>query len=129
MADQQLLLERGTVYEILMRFEVKPLEEIKKMGVCLQDQEICSNWEQVNFVKTHAFKDNSKPRVLEWDIWIDPQTSRSDFGVKVICSQIFSIRKEKILKPIYRLPPQKIEELNAKILWGIGLPHSLLTEF
>jgi len=110
------------VYEFRIRYEDKPLTEVTKCGVCLQDDLLSKDWDCVTFARTHSFKDNTQPKLYQWDVWVDPTSSHSKFGIKVICKEIYTIKKMKVDKLLYELPETKVREINGKLLWSIGMP-------
>ena len=91
---KQLVFKRGWVYEVFLRFEETYTEQQKKMAVCLQEDEMCSAWTHVNFARTHSFKDNKKPLLFSWDVFVSPEDSDSEFGIKIVCNEIWSVDKE-----------------------------------
>jgi len=95
---------------------------VVKCGVCLQGDDLSSKWDCVTFARTHSFKDNNQPKVFEWDVFVSPGESRSQFGIKIVCKEIHVVEKSRIISPIYKLPDRKIAEMDRKLFWAIGLP-------
>jgi len=121
MKKVEIVLKRGYVYEIMLRFESNIAEPQRKMGVCLQDQEICEEWDHCNFARSHSFKDNKRPLLHSWNVFVSPEESQSEFGIKIICNEIYSVEKNNILREAYKLPHEKIKEMDRKLLVALGL--------
>ena len=109
------------MYEFLVRFEDDPTKEVKKLGVCLQDDAICKGWDTVMFARTHSFKDAKYPTMCEWDVFVSPSDSRSTYGIKIICNQLYPIKKSKVLRILYQLQPVKVVEMDRRLWWAVGL--------
>jgi hypothetical protein len=120
MEVKPLVLKRGWVYEILLRFEATYTEQQRKRGVCLQDDELCSAWNHANFARTHSFKDNKQPLLFPWDVFVPPSDSKTEFGIKIICNEIWNVEKKNIIRELYRLKDDKIKELDRKLVIALG---------
>ncbi|MGA9363206.1 MAG: hypothetical protein WBW16_02445 [Bacteroidota bacterium] len=117
----EITFKRGWVYEFLIRFEPDYQNERKKFGVCLQDDKIAKDWDAIMFARTHSYKDAKLPVHYEWDVYVSPQDSNSEFGVKIVCNELLRIKKSKVCRMVYELPRRKVEEMNAKLWWALGM--------
>jgi mRNA-degrading endonuclease toxin of MazEF toxin-antitoxin module len=122
MSPVPLIFVRGSIYRI--RFESddhKRAPIIEKYCLCLQQGSIIHNRSFFVGALLTTCKDNSKPRTFQWSVYISPSESRTEFGVLVDCSQLYTIPKADVIKFEYSLDPETMEKVDQALQFGIGV--------
>jgi mRNA-degrading endonuclease toxin of MazEF toxin-antitoxin module len=56
-----------------------------------------------------------------WQVILSPEESQTEHGTIIICNQIHTIPKENIRGHKYTLSDATMEEVNEKLMLGIGV--------
>lgn len=59
--------------------------------------------------------------IYPWEVYLSPQECQSSEGAKVQCNKIYTIPKDWIEKNVYTLSDATMQEINQKLLLGVGL--------
>ncbi len=117
-------LVRGQVYIVRFNPPDNPAMTIKKYCVNLQEGSIVNN--SPTFVAVNITTKDLESDYA-WDVFLSPEESGTPSGAKVICSQIHTHLKAQIIKAApYSLSQIRMEELNKKLLLGVGIIKSEL---
>ncbi len=111
-------LVRGQVYVVRFNPPDDPARTIKKYCVNLQKGSIVDN--SPTFVAVNITTRNLE-RIYDCDVFLSPEESGTSDGAKVICSQIYTHIKAQIQAAPYRLSQARMEELDKKLLLGVGI--------
>lgn len=122
MSPTPLLFVRGSVY--LIKF---PSDDptrnpiIEKFCLCLLQGSIIHNRPFFTGVLLTTCKNNDKPRLYPWSVYLSPAESRTEFGVLIDCSQIHTIPKVDTIEYRYALNPSTLEKVDQALQFGIGV--------
>ncbi len=112
-------LVRGQVYIVRFNPPDNPAMTIEKYCVNLQEGSIVDN--SSTFVAVNITTRNLERVYDDWNIFLSPEESGTPDGAKVICSQIYTHIKAQIKAAPYRLSQARMEELDKKLLLGVGI--------
>lgn len=114
----QRFFKRGFVFKIKFVPPNDPAKSIDKFVVCLQEGKIVEK--SADF--TAALITTKKvDKIRPWEVYLSPQECRSSDGAKVQCNKIHTIPKEWIEKNAYTLSDATMEEVDQKLMLGVGL--------
>lgn len=110
--------KRGAVLRIRFHPPDDSGHPIEKFCICLQEGKIVQNTNAfVGIILTTRYLD----RLHKTDVFITPEESHSEKGVKAICSQIHTIPKDRVIDYAYSLSTGTMGEIDQKLLFGIGI--------
>lgn len=118
MVSQVPRFSRGNVFRVKFHPPDKPDETIPKYVVNLQEGKIVAQTlDFVGVVLTTQRADCLYP----WEVFVSEEECGFPGGVKVKCHQIHTIPKEDILDFAYKLSDVTMEEIDQKLLLGVGI--------
>lgn len=122
MAPTPLLFLRGRVYRIKFSSDdpTRP-NTIEKYCLCLQQGSIIQNRHFFVGVLLTTCKNNDKPRMYQWKVYVSPTESLTEFGVLIDCSQIYTIPTADVIDSAYGLEVGTMEKVNQALQFGIGV--------
>ncbi|HZK56579.1 MAG TPA: type II toxin-antitoxin system PemK/MazF family toxin [Desulfosporosinus sp.] len=113
-----IALKRGDVYRFRFPKTDNPSSSIIKYSVVLQEGRIVDNSPTVVCVNITTKKLST---LYPSDVLIDPNECQNTEGAKVICNQIHTISKERILDYQYSLSSSTMLDINDALMLGIGI--------
>ena len=116
-------LVRGQVYRVEFHPPDNPSETREKYCVNLQEGSIVDN--SPTFVGVNITTKRLESS-YDTDVFLSPEESNTPNGAKVMCNQIHTYFKTQIKAAPYSLSQIRIEELNEKLLLGVGIIKSEL---
>lgn len=66
-------------------------------------------------------KNNDKPRVYPWSVYVSPSESHTEFGIITECSQIYTVPKVDVIEYAYNLSPDTMRKVDQALQFGIGV--------
>ncbi len=116
-------LVREQVYSVEFHPPDNPSETREKYCVNLQEGSIVDN--SPTFVGVNITTKRLESS-YDTDVFLSPEESNTPNGAKVMCNQIHTYFKTQIKAAPYSLSQIRIEELNEKLLLGVGIIKSEL---
>jgi len=122
MSPTPLLFVRGNVY--LINFDSddparNPI--IEKFCLCLQQGSIIHNRPFFVGVLLTTCKTSNSPRLFPWTVYVPPAESRTEFGVIIECSQIYTVPKPDVIQYAYNLSVDTMAKVDQALQFGIGV--------
>ncbi|GAB4327373.1 MAG: hypothetical protein Kow0037_00870 [Calditrichia bacterium] len=119
------VLLRGAVYVI----DAKKYKSIKnrktKHVICLQQGKITERYNTFTaiLINTNSLEKTKDPRnyIDKCDVHIPPEICNYEYGAVAKCAEIFTFHIQDIIKFAYFLPKEIMEEIDYKLLFGIGV--------
>ncbi len=116
-------LIRGAVYIVNASKYFKNRET--KYVICLQKGKITKYYNNFTAIVINRNKidkvRNSKHYISKVDVHIPPEVCKYELGAVAKCSQIYTFSVKDILDYAYTIPNYIMEEIDQKLLFGIGL--------
>lgn len=121
MAMKTFLFKRGDVY--LIQFPLPDVlgQTIEKFMVNLQEGSIIDYSPTMVGIIITTLKDPNPPKLYPTDVLLTAQESKTQFGAKVLCNQIHTISKQRIVDFKYKLSLETMQKIDKKLLLGIGI--------
>lgn len=111
-------LKRGQVYVVQFYPPDDPTKIVEKFCVCLQEGKIVDN--SPTFVGVNITTERLD-KVYPDNVFLSAEESNTPSGAKVICNQIHTYPKTSIKKAVYCLSETKMQEINEKLMLGVGI--------
>lgn len=96
----------------------EPTRAIEKFCVNLQEGRIVDK--SPTFVAVNITTDRLD-EIYPDNVVLTPEESHTATGAKVLCNQIHTLFKTQIKRAAYRLSETKMQEINDKLLIGVGI--------
>jgi mRNA-degrading endonuclease toxin of MazEF toxin-antitoxin module len=116
-----LFFKRGAVYLVEFVPPDEPSKPIQKFALCLQEGKIVDFANSFVAVILTTIKENKEVKDYPWQVILSPEESQTEHGAIIICNQIHTIPKENIRGHKYTLSDATMEEVNEKLMLGIGV--------
>jgi mRNA-degrading endonuclease toxin of MazEF toxin-antitoxin module len=116
-----IFFKRGSVYLVQFHPPDDPYHPIQKFVLCLQEGKIVDNANSFVGVILTSIKKDKKPKLYPWQVILSPEESRTDSGAIIICNQIHTILKDRVIEYKYSLSDATMKEVNQKLMLGIGI--------
>jgi mRNA-degrading endonuclease toxin of MazEF toxin-antitoxin module len=113
--------KRGDVYLIRFPLPDQPDKAIDKFAVNLQEGAIVDRAPSFVCVLITTLKGPTSTHLYPADVLLTPDESQTDYGAKVICNQIHTVHKSRILAHKYTLSAEAMHKIDGRLLMGIGL--------
>ena len=113
--------KRGSVFKVKFIPPDRPDQPIEKFVVCLQEGKIVAKTSSFVGLILTTLKPDKPRRKYPWEVLVSPNESRTQHGVAIICNQIHTIPKDWIIDYAYDLSVATMEEVDQKVLFGVGL--------
>lgn len=122
MSPTPLLFVRGSIYRINFPSDDPKRDPIiEKYCLCLQQGSIINHRPSFLGVLATTCKNNDKPRIYPWSVYVSPTVSKTDFGTLIDLCQLYTILKSDVLGYAYALDSQTMEKVNQALQFGIGV--------
>lgn len=118
MVSQEPQFSRGNVFRVKFHPPGKATETIPKYIVNLQEGKIVAK--RPNFVGV-VLTTQRVERLYPWDVFVSEEECGHPGGVRVMCDHIHTIPKDDILDLAYKLSDVTMEEIDQKLLLGVGI--------
>lgn len=113
--------KRGDVYLVQFPLPDQPGKTIEKFAVNLQEGVIVDRTPSFVCVLITTLKGPTPTRLYPTDVLLSPRESQTQYGAKVICNQIHTVHKSRILAHKYTLSAETMHKIDGRLLMGIGL--------
>jgi len=120
-SSKRFPFKRGDVYLIRFSLPDQPDKAIEKFAINLQEGAIVNRAPAFVCVLITTLKSPTPTRLYPTDVLLTPQESQTDYGAKVICNQIHTVHKSRILAHKYTLSAETMHKIDGRLLMGIGL--------
>lgn len=120
-SSKRFPFKRGDVYRIRFPLPDQPGKAIEKFAVNLQEGAIVDRAPSFVCVLTTTLKGPTLTRLYPTDVLLTPRESQTKYGAKVICNQIHTVHKSRILDHKYALSAETMHKIDGRLLMGIGL--------
>ena len=114
----QRFFKRGFVFKIKFIPPNDPTKSIDKFVVCLQEGKIVER--SADFVAA-LITTKKLENIYPWEVYLSPKECQSSEGAKVQCNKIHTIPKDWIEKNVYTLSDATMEEVDQKLMLGVGI--------
>lgn len=112
---------RGTVYLVRFASSEDSKDIINKYAICLQQGDIVQKRKRFVGVLTTSCKDSNEPNLFPWSVYIDPDESKSKYGVVANCSEIHTfLWRDVIDGPMYHLSEKTMKKIDYGLQFGTG---------
>jgi mRNA-degrading endonuclease toxin of MazEF toxin-antitoxin module len=113
--------KRGNVY--LVNYPLPDVlgQTIPKFMVNLQEGSIIEYSPTMVGVIITTLKDSMPPKLYPTEVLLTAQESKTQYGAKVLCNQIHTISKQRIVDFKYKLSLETMQRIDKKLLLGIGI--------
>ncbi len=113
--------KRGEVY--LVNYPLPDVlgQTIQKFMVNLQEGSIIDYSPTMVGVVITTLKDSTPPKLYPTEVLLTPQESKTQYGAKILCNQIHTISKQRIIDLKYTLSLETMQKIDKKLLLGIGI--------
>ncbi len=116
-------LVRGAVYIIdAKKYGIKDRDT--KFAICLQTGKITQLYNNFTaiFLNSNSIKKSNQKKhyVSKCDVHIAPSVCGHEYGAVAKCSQIYTLNEEDIIDYAFTIPESVMDEINLKLLYGIG---------
>ena len=109
------------VYVIRFPLPDQPNKAIEKFAVNLQEGVIVDRDPSFVCVLITTLKGPTPTRLYPADVLLTLKESQTQYGGKVVCSQIHTVHKSHILAHKYTLSSETMHKIDGRLLMGIGL--------
>jgi mRNA-degrading endonuclease toxin of MazEF toxin-antitoxin module len=115
-----IFFKRGCVYLVRFHPPDDPHHLREKYVLCLQEGKIVDNANSFVGLILTSIKKDKKPKLYPWQVILSPEESRTENGAIIICNQIHTIPKDRVLEYRYSLSDATMREVDQKVMLGIG---------
>lgn len=116
-----IFFKRGCVYLTGFYPPDDPQNPIKKFVLCLQEGKIVDKANSFVGVILTSIKKDKESKPYPWQVILSPEESQIEEGAIIICNQIHTIPKERVIEYKYTLSDATMKEVNQKLMLGIGI--------
>lgn len=113
--------KRGNVYLVNYPLPDALGQTIPKFMVNLQEGSIIEYSPTMVGVIITTLKESTPPKLYPTEVLLTAQESKTQYGAKVLCNQIHTISKQRIIDFKYKLSLETMQRINKKLLLGIGM--------
>lgn len=116
-----IFFKRGCVYLTELYPPDDPQNPISKFVLCLQEGKIVDNANSFVGVILTSIKKDKKPKSYPWQVILSPEESKTEEGAVIICNQIHTIPKDRVIEYKYFLSDATMREVDQKLMLGVGI--------
>ena len=116
-----IFFKRGCVYLVEFIPPDDPQNPMEKFVLCLQEGKIVDNANSFVGVVLTSIKKDKKPKRYPWQVMVSPEESRTEWGAIIICHQIHTIPKDRVVEHKYVLSDATMKAVDEKLLLGVGM--------
>lgn len=116
-----LFFARGSVYKVRFIPPSDPTRTLEKYFVCLQEGRLFERASEFVGVRITSLREHDTRRKYPTHVFLTPQESHTEFGAKVICEWIHTLRKDDVIEYAYGLTGATMREIEERLLVALGM--------